>query len=338
MSLIDNAVYVGGRRAASPATLEDTFELVRAEKGMAWIGLYRPDAAEIRAVAAEFELHQSAVDDAIAAHQRPKLERYGDALFAVLRPARYVDKTEKVEFGELHVFIGPDFVVTIRHAESPDLARVRRRLEESPELLSDGPESVLYAILDQVVHEYVPVIAGLEDDIDEIENQLFQGEATVSRRIYELAREVIGFQRATHSLLHMMTALEDGFEKYGVTPEQQHRLKMIRAHCARIAERADSFRLILQNALAVHNTLISQKQNDEMKNLTETSLAQSEEVKKISGWAAILFAPTLVGTIYGMNFEHMPELQWRFGYPLAVVAMALTSASLYLVFKRRRWL
>lgn len=215
---------------------------------------------------------------------------------------------------------------------------MRRRLEERPELLRAGPESVFYAILEQVVREYVPVIAGVEHDIDEIENQLFQGEATMSRRIYELAREVIELQRATHSLLHMMTSLEDGFDEYGVTPELQHRLKMVRAHCARLAERADSFRMILQNALAVHNTLISQQQNDEIGNLTETSLAQSEEVKKISGWAAILFAPTLVGAVYGMNFEHMPELQWQFGYPAALVAMALTSASLYLVFKRRRWL
>ncbi|MET0929938.1 MAG: magnesium and cobalt transport protein CorA [Aeromicrobium sp.] len=338
MSLVDNAIYVDGRRAASPETLDATFELLRERHGMAWIGLYRPDVAEICSVAAEFELHQSAVDDAIAAHQRPKLERYGSALFAVLRPARYVEATEKVEFGELHVFVGPDFVVTIRHAESPDLARVRRELEDDPAMLRAGPESVLYAIIDQVVDEYVPVITGLEDDIDEIEDQLFRGEATVSRRIYELAREVIEFQRATHSLLHMITSLEDGFDKYGVEYDLQHRLRLVRGHCARIAERADSFRAILQNALTVHSTLISQQQNDEMRNLAETSLAQSEEVKKISGWAAILFAPTVVGTVYGMNFEHMPELQWRLGFPMAIVAMGLTSAVLYLVFKRRRWL
>lgn len=338
MSLIDNAIYVDGKRTSSPATLDETFELLRERHGMAWIGLYRPDVAEICSVAAEFDLHHSAVDDAIAAHQRPKLERYGNALFAVLRPARYIDETEKVEFGELHVFVGTDFVVTVRHAESPDLARVRRRLEETPELLCAGPEAILYAILDQVVDEYVPVISGLENDIDEIENQLFRGEATVSRRIYELAREVIEFQRATHSLLHMMTALEGGFDKYGVAPELQHQLRLVRDHCARIADRADSFRAILQNALTVHSTLISQQQNDEMRGLTEASLAQSEEVKKISGWAAILFAPTLVGTVYGMNFEQMPELGWRFGYPLAIVAMALTGAGLYVVFKRRHWL
>jgi magnesium transporter len=338
MSLVDNAIYVEGSRTASPATLDDTFEQLRERRGMAWIGLYRPDVAEICAVAAEFELHQSAVDDAIAAHQRPKLERYGSTLFVVLRPARYVGRTEKVEFGELHVFVGPDFVVTIRHAESPDLARVRRRLEQAPEVLRDGPEAILYAILDQVVDEYVPVITGLENDIDEIEDQLFRGEASVSRRIYELSREVIEFQRATHSLLHMMTALEDGFDKYRVSDPLRHTLRLVRAHCARLADRADSFRAILHNALTMHSTSVSQQQNDEMRALTEASLAQSEEVKKISGWAAILFAPTLVGTIYGMNFDHMPELGWRFGYPAAVVAMGLTSAGLFTVFRRRRWL
>ena len=338
VSLIDHAIYADGRRVAGPETLDETFELLEQQHGMAWIGLYRPDVAEVCAVAAEFDLHESAVADAVAAHQRPKLERYGTALFAVLRPARYVDATEKVEFGELHVFVGPDFVVTIRHAESPDLARVRHHLERTPELLRAGPESILYAIIDQVVQEYVPVITGLENDIDEIEDQLFQGEPTVSRRVYELAREVIEFQRTTHSLLDVITALEDGFDKYDVDQRLQHRLRLVRAHNARIADRADSFRAIVQNALTVHSTLISQQQNDEMRNLAETSLAQSEEVKKISGWAAILFAPTVVGTIYGMNFEHMPELQWRLGFPLAVTAMGLTSAMLFVVFRRRRWL
>ena len=156
---------------------------------MAWIGLYRPDVDELRSVAREFELHHLAVDDAIAAHQRPKLERYGNTLFVVLRPARYLDDVEKVEFGELHVFVGREFAVTVRHAESPDLARVRRRLEQTPELLRvSGREAVLYAILDQVVDEYGPVVAGLENDIDEIEDQLFDGDPAVSRRIYDLLR------------------------------------------------------------------------------------------------------------------------------------------------------
>ncbi len=279
-----------------------------------------------------------AVEDAVSAHQRPKLERYGTTLFTVLRPARYLDAVEEVEFGELHVFTGDDFVVTIRHAETPDLSRVRTRLEQSPALLRLGPEAVLYAILDQVVDEYAPVVAGLENDIDEIEDQLFKGDPAVSRRIYELSREVIEFQRATHPLLEVLAALETGFDKYHVDLELQRSLRDVNDHALRVVERADAFRVLLQNALTVHTTLVSQQQNEEMRSLTEASLAQNEEVKKISAWAAILFAPTLVGTIYGMNFEHMPELHWFYGYPAAVALMFVTSGTLYLIFKRRRWL
>ncbi|WP_456697476.1 magnesium and cobalt transport protein CorA [Aeromicrobium sp. P5_D10] len=338
LSIVDNAIYVDGFRAENPASLDETYELLEKRSGMAWIGLYRPSEAEIRSVAKEFDLHELAVDDAIAAHQRPKLERYGATLFAVLRPARYVDATEKVEFGELHVFIGKSFVVTVRHAESPDLRRVRRRLEQSPELLCAGPEAILYAILDQVVDEYIPVLAGLENDIDEIEDQLFNGDPDVSRRIYELSREVIEFQRATRPLLGMLAALEGGLDKYAVEIELQRRLRDVHDHVIRAVERADAFRALLQNALSVQSTLVGQRQNEEMRHLTEASLEQNEEVKKISAWAAILFAPTLVGTVYGMNFESMPELGWTIGYPMALGAMVVTSGVLFAVFKRRHWL
>jgi magnesium transporter len=338
MPLIDNAVYVDGHRTADPASLDETYELLRERHGMAWIGLYRPDADEIRSVANEFELHGLAIEDAVSAHQRPKLERYDSTLFTVLRPARYLDDVERVEFGELHIFTGKDFVVTIRHAEAPDLARVRLRLENCPELLRCGPEAILYAILDEVVDEYAPVVAGLENDIDEIEDQLFQGDPAVSRRIYELSREVIEFQRATKPLLDILTALEGGFEKYDINVELQRNLRDVHDHAIRITERVDAFRALLQNALTVHTTLVGQRQNEEMRSLTESSLAQNEEVKRISAWAAILFAPTLVGTVYGMNFDHMPELHWAAGYPLALALMVTTSMTLYLVFKRRGWL
>ncbi len=338
MPLIDNAVYVDGRRTADPHGLEQTYELMRSRHGLAWIGLYRPDVQEIESVAREFDFHPLAVEDAITAHQRPKLERYGSTLFVVLRPARYLDDVEEVEFGEVHVFTGPDFVVTIRHAEKPDLGQVRARLEKDPTLLRLGPEAILYAIFDQVVDEYEPVVAGLENDIDEIENELFRGDPSVSRRIYELSREVIEFQRATQPLVGMLSALEEGFEKYSVDLELQRSLRDVNDHALRIVERADAFRVLLQNALTVNATLVSQQQNEEMRNLTETSLAQNEEVKRISAWAAILFAPTLVGTIYGMNFTHMPELHWSVGYPLAIGLMLCVSLTLYLVFKRRNWL
>jgi len=338
MALVDNAVYVDGRRSADPRSLDETYELLRQRRGMAWIGLYRPDADEIRSVAREFDLHPLAVEDAIKAHQRAKLERYGTTLFTVLRPARYLDDEERVEFGEVHVFTGEGFVVTVRHAEVPDLGQVRDRLERTPELLRLGPEAVLYAILDQVVDGYAPVVAGLENDVDEIEDQLFKGDPAVSRRIYELSREVIEFQRATRPLLGMLHSLEAGFDKYNVDVELQRNLRDVQDHAIRIVERADSFRALLQNALTVQATLVGQQQNDEMRSLTETSLAQNEEVKKISAWAAILFAPTLVGTVYGMNFDRMPELHWPFGYPYALGLMVVTSVTLYLVFKRRSWL
>jgi magnesium transporter len=338
MTVVDNAVYVDGRRFAEPESLDVTYELLRDCGGMAWIGLYRPDEAEVRSVATEFELHQLAVEDAIKAHQRPKLERYGDILFTVLRPARYKDDAEEVEFGEVHVFTGKDFVVTVRHAEAPDLGRVRQRLEENPDLLSRGPEAVLYAILDQVVDEYVPVVLGLENDIDEIEDQVFDGDPSVSRRIYELSREVIEFQRATQPLIGMLRSLAAGFEKYGTDEELRRSLRDVEDHAQRVVGQVDRFRELLQSILSVNSALVAQRQNEEAARLTEASLAQNEEVKRISSWAAILFAPTLVGTIYGMNFVHMPELKWQFGYPMAIGLMFAMGIALYTIFKRRDWL
>jgi magnesium transporter len=338
MPIVDNAIYVSGVRGGTPHSLEETFETLHERGGMAWIGLYRPTPAEIRAVAEEFDLHHLAVEDALHGHQRPKLERYGETLFVVLRPARYLDAPEQVEFGEVHLFVGRNFAVTIRHAESPDLGRVRKRLESNPELLALGTESVLYAVIDQVVDEYVPVISGLQNDIDEIEDQLFGGDPAVSRRIYELLREVIEFQRATRPLVDVLAGLEAGFEKYTVDVELRRNLRDVADHVHKIVERADAFRILLQNALTVHSTVVAQAQNDEMRRISESSLKQNDEVKKISAWAAILFAPTLVGTVYGMNFEYMPELDWTLGYPFAIGLMAAMGLGLYVAFKRRGWL
>ncbi|GMA24264.1 magnesium transporter CorA [Luteimicrobium album] len=338
-SIVDSAIYVQGRRVATPASLADTFRALRAEDdAMAWIGLYRPSEHDLTRLAVEFDLHELAVEDAIVAHQRPKLERYGNTLFVVLRAARYVDATEEVEFGELHVFVGPDFVVTVRHAESPNLTAVRRRTEADPSMLARGPEAVLYAILDAVVDGYAPVVAGLENDIDEIETEVFRGDASVSRRIYELSREVVEFQRAVRPLRQILTALRAGFDKYQIDEELQSYLRDVADHATEVAERIDSFRVALRDILTVNATLVSQRQNEEMRALSEASNAQNEEVKKISAWAAILFAPTLVGTVYGMNFDDMPELGWHYGYPLALVAMAFVSVGLWGVFKARRWI
>jgi len=336
--IVDSAIYVGGKRRPAPGSISETYEACQAVEGVAGIGLLRPTQEEFDLVTAEFGLHELAVEDAIRAHQRPKLERYGETLFVVLRAARYIDTTETVEFAELHVFVGPDFVVTVRHGDSPDLAKVRSRMEEEPDLLGQGPEAILYAILDRVVDDYVPVVAGLENDIDEIETQVFGGNAGVTRRTYELTREVIEFQRAIKPLGGMLGGLMLGAEKHGIDSELQRYLRDVQDHALQVQEQVADFRELLQNILNVNLAIVGLQQNEEVKTLTETALAQNDEVKKISAWAAILFAPTLIGTIYGMNFTNMPELDWRFGYPLAVVLMFCVSIVLYLVFKGRGWL
>jgi magnesium transporter len=252
------------------------------------------------------------------------VEKYGSMLFVVLRPAGYVDETEKVEFGEVHLFLGEDFVITVRHFDSPDLARVRRRLEGDPSLLAHGPIAALYGVLDEIVDEYGPVVAGLEDDIDEIEDQLFSGDRGVSRRIFELSTEVMHFQRAVDPLRDVMSSLRQGLLARKEDEDLRDAFRDVEDHVIRVTERADGFRQILQNALTVHTTLVGQQQND--------------EVKKISGWAAILFTPTLVGTVYGMNFRVMPELHWAFGYPFALLLMLAMGVALYAIFKRKHWI
>jgi magnesium transporter len=339
MPIIDNAVYVNGERTAIPESLDATYELLREKHGMAWIGMYRPTPEEVQSVATEFGLHHLAVEDTLAGHQRPKLERYGTTQFIVLQPARYLDASEEVEFGEVHMFIGPDFAITIRHAESPDLGHVRKRLEANPKLLAIGPLAVMYAVLDQVVDEYSPVVSGVENDIDEIEDELFNENANVSRRIYELSREVIAFQRATQPLVGMLSLLRERLDEEDErTLELRRSLRDVEDHVISLVERVDGFRALLQNALVVHATLVGQRQGDETKALTEASLRQGDETKRISSWAAILFAPTLIASIYGMNFRNMPELLWPWGYPLAILAMIVLGLILYASFKKRGWI
>jgi magnesium transporter len=338
--LVDNAVYAGGRRIATPSSAEESHDWLTEgfDDRLVWLGLYRPEPAELGEMAEQYDLPELAVEDAIQAHQRPKFERYGDTLFVVLKAARYLDAAEEVEFGELHLFLGRQFAITVRHSESPDLARVRRRLESEPALLAKGSEAVLYAILDAVVDGYSPVVAGLANDIDEIETEVFRGDPGVSRRIYELSQEVLEFQRAAQPLTGILAAITAGFDKYGVDEDLRSYLRDVADHVTQVTERIEAFRLQLRDILTVNATLVAQRQNDEIRELTVASIAQGEEVKKISAWAAILFAPTLVGTVYGMNFEDMPELSWHLGYPFALVLMLGVSLTLYAVFKRRDWI
>jgi len=338
-SIVDAAIYRDGHRIATPGTIADVAKQLREEPGsFAWIGMLRPNEAQLMPVADQFGFHEIAVEDAIVAHQRPKLERYGDTLFVVLRAATYLDKEEEVEFGEIHIFVGRNFILTVRHSRTPDLAVVRRRMEESPELLGLGPEAVLYAILDSVVDGFAPVVAGLDKDIDEIEAEVFRGDPKVSRRIYELSGEVIEFQRSTRPLLGVLDGLTRGFEKYSTDEELQRYLRDVADHATTVVERVDNFRTMLSDVLTLNATLVNQAQTEEMKRLTEASFDQNEEIKRISAWAAIIFAPTLIGTIYGMNFDNIPELHWGYGFPFALGLMVVSSVVLWLIFRARGWL
>jgi magnesium transporter len=326
--IVDRAVYRDGRRAEEPDDFAELHAACQSEDAVAWLGLYEPSQEEFAAVAREFGLHELACEDAVKAHQRPKIERYEDTLFLVLRPARYVDETETVVFGEVAIFVGPQFVITVRHGDAPELGPVRRRLEARPDLLRRGEMTIVYAIVDDVVDGYQPVVAGLQNDIDEIEDEVFGASPTVSRRIYELTREVIEFQRAADPLDGILARLMGEPE---LDEEERRYLRDVQDHALRVQEQVHAFRALLQNILSLNMTL-------ETKALSEASHAQNEQVKRISAWAAILFAPTLVGTTYGMNFEHMPELDWRLGYVYALTLMLLVSVGLYVIFKRRRWI
>lgn len=337
--VVNNAVYAGTQRIATPDTLAETFALLHREPGsFAWIGLYRPESTLLAELAREFGLHDLAVEDAVIAHQRPKLERYGETLFMVLKAAHYDDADERVQFGELHVFAGANFVITVRHSEGPDLSIVRRQMEATPEAMHGGTEAVLYAIVDAVVDGYKPVVEGLANDIDEIETQVFDGDPRVSRRIYELTREVIQFQRAVLPLGGMLDQFSEGFHDGHVDDELRPVLRDIADHATQATERIDEFRVLLRDILATNTSLVGQRQNEEAQRLSQASNAQADQTRRISGWAAILFAPSLIGSIYGMNFDVMPELHQPWGYPAALGAMLASSVALYVVFKRKGWL
>ena len=319
--IVDSAIYVDGHRSPS-RSLDEVQETYR-DGGFAWIGLYEPTREEFDSVAGEFKLHELAVKDALKAHQRPKVERYGETLFVVLKAARYVEEKEAVEFGEVHAFVGPDFVVTVRYGEANELVELRKRAEGEPNLLRRGPSAVLYGIMDRIVEDYVPVVEGLENDIDEIEVEVFENKPDVSKRIYELFREVIQFHQATHPLAGALERLTV-VEAHEIDPEVRRYLRDVQDRVLRVTERTQGFRELLTNILSVNLTLMSVNQND--------------QTKKISAWAAIVVAPTLIAGIYGMNFDYMPELHWRYGYLLALSMMALIAFALYRNFKWAGWL
>ncbi len=322
--IVDRAIYRDGLRTDGDHDLAALAEAGRTGTAVAWIGLYRPSAEEFASVATEFDLHELAVEDAIKAHQRPKLEVYDDSLFIVLRPATYVDASETVEFGEIMLFVGERFVVTVRHGEMSPLGGARRRLEEAPDLLACGSGAVLHAVVDQVVDDYAPVLRGLEVDIQQVEEEIFsEGEHNPARRIYKLKREVLEFQRAVGGLVEPMELFARGRVRL-VHDELREYFRDVGDHVIRINEQVENFRDLLTSVLEA--------------NLTQVSVRQNEDMRKISAWVAIAAVPTMLAGVYGMNFEYMPELDWRFGYPMALLLMAVICVSLWRAFRRSGWL
>ena len=345
MSVVDNAIYVDGRRKLAPPSLDTAFAALRScpddGRSFAWIGMLRPGREEIDAVAHEFDLHELAVEDTVNQHQRPKLERYGDTTFVVLRPARYVDPVEVIKLGELHLFLGPEFAITVRHADEPDLAVVRKCLEDDPELLAHGPYAVLWGVLDRVVDDYGPVLDGPSG-----RHRPDRG-AGLRRRHGGVEADlpadprgdrVLPGRRAAARHLRRSCAWQFGKNGDNTDLELRRRMRDVEDHATRVLERVENFRALLTNLVNVQATLVAQRQNDEMARLTEAGFEQNEQVKRISSWAAIAFAPTLVAGIYGMNFDHMPELHWMLGYPFALFLMVATAGLLWALFKRNDWL
>jgi magnesium transporter len=321
--IVDMALYENGVRRPGDVDLEQMYEACRSPERFAWIGLFEPTEDEFDSVRREFDLHELAVEDAVKAHQRPKLEMYGDSLFIVLKSAHYVDETELLELGEIQVFVGDGFIITVRHGETR-LHDVRLELEQRPDLLKLGPGAALYAIIDRVVDDYGPVAVALEQDIRDVETEVFSGSRTnPAERVYKLKREVLKLYGALAPLVEPVDRLERG--TFHIVPDElRPYFRDVEDHLIRFVRQVDGFRELLTSILTA--------------NLTQVSVRQNEDVRKISAWAAIIAVPTAIAGIYGMNFEHMPELKWRFGYPLVLLVIAVACLLLYRNFKRVGWL
>ncbi|HSR26996.1 MAG TPA: magnesium/cobalt transporter CorA [Actinomycetes bacterium] len=329
--IIDCAVYQDGKRKPGQLALDEAYEAGCAENAFVWIGLYEPDEAEFESVRREFNLHELAVEDAIIAHERPKLEVYDDTLFVVLKTARYVDADDTVEFGEIMLFIGPQFVVAVRHKPASALGDVRKRIESRPDLLRFGPGAVLYAILDRVVDDYQPVVNGLDEDIKEVETEVFSHQGSnPAERIYLLKREVIEFHQAAAPLTEPLDRLAHGLVP-GLRGEMGEYFRDIQDHLLRVVETVSGFRELLTSVLQANLTQVAVRQS-------EIGVQQNADMRKISAWVAIVAVPTMIAGIYGMNFDYMPELTWTFGYPLVLAVMAAACIALYRAFRRNGWL
>jgi magnesium transporter len=321
MTIVDCAVYEDGCRRAGQLPLDAAGAAALGDDSFVWIGLYEPSEQEFDAVTREFHLHELAVEDAINAHQRPKVELYDDTLLVVLKTVRYIDRSDDLETGEILIFINRDFVVTVRHGQSR-LHEVRMQIEQRPDLLRYGTGAVLHAIVDHIVDDYEPVIQAVEVDIQEVEHDMFSPDRTnPAERIYAMEREVLDLHRAITPLGPAIDKLARGDV---IHPELRTYFRDVHDHLLRVTGRIEGFRDLLSSALQA--------------NLTQATVRQNEDMRKISAWVAILAVPTGVAAIYGMNFTNMPELHWRLGYPGALILIVCISLVLYWRFRRSGWL
>ena len=321
--IVDCAVYEDGCRCAGELAIAEAGEAAQRDGSFVWLGLYEPSGEEFDSVRREFDLHELAVEDAVNAHQRPKVERYGDTLLMVLKTVRYVEDDDDLETGEILLFVNRDFVVTVRHGQSR-LHDVRLEIENRPDLLRYGTGAVLYAIVDRIVDDYEPVVQSVETDIQEVEHDMFSPERTnPAERIYTMEREVLDLHRAIMPLGPAIDRLARG--QYDIVhPELRTYFRDIHDHLLRVTGRIEGFRDLLSSALQA--------------NLTQAAVRQNEDMRKISAWVAILAVPTGVAAIYGMNFTNIPGLHSRFGYPLVLAVIVVLCAVLYLRFRRSGWL
>jgi magnesium transporter len=327
--VVDCAVYVDGRRQA-PVPPEDALESAVAQGGFVWLGLYEPTEEELTSISARYGLHPLAVEDAVYAHQRPKLEHYDDALFMVLKTATYVEHeqltatSEVVDTGEVMVFLGPSYVITVRHGSHSGLTVLRARLEEQRDLLCLGPSAVLYAVADLVVDSFVEVAGAVAEDVDELEASVFSPERTDDiGRLYQLKRELMSLRKAVSPLEVPLQKLAE--RQIDVVPDAMRSyFRDVQDHAIRVRDQVGGLDELLSSILQA--------------SLARTTLADNEDMRKISAYAGIIAVPTAIAGIYGMNFEFMPELEWRYGYPVVLLVIATIVVMLYRGFKRNGWL
>ena len=316
--------YAEGRRVRDVA-IPDISEALKEAGVFVWVGLHDPSPDLLQQIQKEFGLHDLAVEDAQVAHQRPKLEQYGDSVFVVLRPAILTSDQQRIELGETHLFLGPRYIVSIRHGDTPGYATVRTRCESTPALLAKGPGFVLYAVMDFIVDHYFPVLDTLGDQLERLEEEIFSEtfDRKTVQRIYDLKRNLVEVKRAVSPLVDVCNRLVR-FDMPLIPEDTRPYFRDVYDHAIRINEQVDTLRELLTSALEAHLSLTAVNQNDAM--------------KKLAGWAAIIGVPTMVAGVYGMNFKFMPELEWRYSYPVVMASMAVVCGFLYSRFKRSGWL